>query len=72
MSRETFDAVVEMLAEGVTKRSGRSRRHLHHDRINGRIRARPGARLTALTCGGAIPDTADYRVVTDGEPVLAR
>ena len=24
------------------------------------------------TCGGAIPDTADYRVVTDGEPVLAR
>src|SRR5690606_8698334 len=33
--------------------------------VNGRLRARKGARLTALTCGGAIPDNADYRVVLE-------
>ena len=27
------------------------------------LRARRGARLAAITSGGAIPDTADYRVL---------
>src|SRR5262249_25984191 len=31
------------------------------------LRARKGARLTAITCGGAIPEIADYRVVHDDE-----
>ena len=31
------------------------------------MQARKGARLTAITCGGAIPEIADYRVVTDDE-----
>ena len=25
------------------------------------------SRLTAITCGGAIPEIASYRVVTDGD-----
>ena len=38
-------------------------------RSNGRLRARRGARLAALTSGGAIPETGDYRVVLDPEGV---
>ena len=29
------------------------------------LRARKGARLTAITCGGAIPDNADYQVILE-------
>jgi ATP-dependent helicase Lhr and Lhr-like helicase len=38
---------------------------IHHDGVNQRLRGRRGARLVALTSGGAIPDNADYRVVLD-------
>ena len=31
------------------------------------LRGRRGARLTALTSGGAIPDNADYQVVLEPE-----
>ena len=65
LPREDFDAVLEMLAEGVSSRRGRRAAHLHWDRVNGRLRARRGARLAAITSGGAIPDTADYEVVED-------
>ncbi|WP_447972908.1 DEAD/DEAH box helicase [Nitrospira sp. Kam-Ns4a] len=67
LARQDFDAVVRMLAEGVTTRRGRGRAYLHHDRINGRLRARRGARLAAITSGGAIPDTANYVVVAEPE-----
>jgi ATP-dependent Lhr-like helicase len=65
LSRKDFDAVLEMLAEGVSTRRGRRSAHLHFDRVHGRLRARRGARLAAITSGGAIPDTADYDVVED-------
>jgi ATP-dependent Lhr-like helicase len=63
LNREEFDEVVEMLSSGFTTRRGRRGSYLHHDAVNGRLRARKGARLTAVTSGGAIPDTADYQVV---------
>src|SRR5205085_8406066 len=56
-----------MLCEGIAPQRGRWGAHLHRDRVNRRVRARKGARLTAITCGGAIPEVADYRVVTDDE-----
>src|SRR5437868_7847211 len=65
LSREEFDSVVKMLAEGFSTKRGRRAALIHHDGINHRIRGRRGARLTALTSGGAIPDNADYRVVLD-------
>ncbi|MGH7820539.1 MAG: DEAD/DEAH box helicase, partial [Candidatus Binatia bacterium] len=65
LRREEFDAVLDMLADGVSTRRGRRSAHLHYDRVNGRLRARRGARLAAITSGGAIPDTADYDVVED-------
>ena len=67
LSRETFDQVVELVSWGIQTGRGRRGAHLHHDAVNGRLRARRGARLAALTNGGAIPETGDYRVVLDPE-----
>ena len=65
LARDDFDAVLEMLARGIETPKGRRAAFLHHDRLQRRLRGRRGARLAALTSGGAIPDVADYRVVLD-------
>jgi ATP-dependent helicase Lhr and Lhr-like helicase len=65
LTREEFDGVVKMLAEGFSTKRGRRAALIHHDGVNHRIRGRRGARLTALTSGGAIPDNADYRVILE-------
>src|SRR5579864_7809087 len=57
--------VVRTLADGYTTRQGHRGAYLHRDAVNGVLLARRGARLTALTSGGAIPDTADYEVVLE-------
>ncbi len=67
LERREFDDVVHMMAEGFTTKRGRRGAHLHHDEVNGRIRARRGARLAAITSGGAIPDVADYTVILEPE-----
>lgn len=65
LARPEFDDVVRMLAEGFSTRRGRRSAYLHRDAVNRRLRARRGARLTAITCGGAIPDNADYQVILE-------
>ncbi|MBS0431957.1 MAG: ATP-dependent DNA helicase, partial [Proteobacteria bacterium] len=65
LSRETFTDVVRMLAEGYSTRRGTRAAYLHRDAVNGKLRARRGARMTSLTSGGAIPDNADYDVVLE-------
>jgi len=65
LEREQFDAVVRMLADGIATNRGRGLAHLYHDRINRRLKGRRGARLAAITSGGAIPDTANYAVVAE-------
>ncbi len=67
LTRPEFDQVVAMLAQGFTTRRGRRGALVHHDAVNGRLRGRRGARLLAITSGGAIPDNADYRVVLEPE-----
>ncbi|MBV9717983.1 MAG: DEAD/DEAH box helicase [Candidatus Eremiobacteraeota bacterium] len=67
LPRRDFDDVISMLADGVATSRGRSGTFLHYDRVNERLRARRGARLAAITCGGAIPDNANYRVVVEPE-----
>jgi ATP-dependent Lhr-like helicase len=69
LSRQDFDDVVALASWGIETGRGRRGAHLHHDAVNGRLRARRGARLAALTSGGAIPETGDYRVVLDPEGV---
>jgi len=65
LSRAEFDEVISMLRDGFATRRGRRGAYLHHDMINHRMRGRKGARLAAITSGGAIPDTADYAVVLE-------
>ena len=70
LRREEFDECVRMLAEGFSTRRGRRGALLHHDAVNKMLRPRQGARLTALTSGGAIPDNADYKVMLEPEAHL--
>jgi len=65
LSREQFDRTVELLSEGMTRSTGHGRVYLHHDRVGRRLRPRKGARIAAVTNGGAIPEIASYRVVAD-------
>jgi ATP-dependent Lhr-like helicase len=67
LPRESFDAIVAMLSEGIATSRGRSGALLHRDGVNRRIRGRRGARLAAITSGGAIPETAAYSVVVEPE-----
>ena len=65
LPRDRFDQVVGSLSQGFAPRQGRNGAHLHRDGINHQVKGRRGARLAALTSGGAIPDNADYDVVAD-------
>ena len=55
LAREDFDAIVALHSDGRYAL-------LHRDGVNQRLRATKRARITALTSGGAIPDTGQYRV----------
>src|SRR3954469_19762925 len=67
LERADYDEVVRMLAQGFATRRGRRSALIHHDGVNGRLRGRRGARMLAITSGGAIPDNADYRVILEPE-----
>ena len=56
-----------MLAEGYSTRRGRRSAYLHYDTVNRRLRPRRGAKLTAVTNAGVIPDQFDYDVVLNPE-----
>jgi ATP-dependent Lhr-like helicase len=70
LPRSDFDAVIEMLSEGIATQRGRSGAFLHRDQINGIVRARRGGRLAAITSGGAIPENANYFVVAEPEETI--
>ena len=67
LQRSEFDVVVRMLADGIATNRARGHAYLYHDRINHVVKGRRGARLAAITSGGAIPDTANYAVVAEPE-----
>ncbi|MBA2592150.1 MAG: DEAD/DEAH box helicase, partial [Gammaproteobacteria bacterium] len=62
LTRPELEAVVRLLSEGYSGRWGRRAAYLHRDAVNRRLRPRRGARLIAVTSGGAIPEIADYEV----------
>jgi ATP-dependent Lhr-like helicase len=70
LTRETFDSILEMLSEGIAAKRGRYGAYVHRDRVNGKLRARRGARLAAITSGGAIPDNSLYTVVAEPEGIV--
>jgi ATP-dependent Lhr-like helicase len=63
LTKQQFLGVVRMLADGYSTRRGRRSALVFYDAINGQLRGRPAARLTALQNGGAIPDHFDYEVI---------
>jgi ATP-dependent Lhr-like helicase len=65
LAREDYDRVLEMLSVGYATRRGRRGAYLHRDQVHGRLRGRRGARLAAITSGGAIPDQGDFRVIEE-------
>jgi len=67
LSQADFTAVVKMLSDGYHTRRGRRGAYLHRDVVNGVLRSRKGARLTAIMNGGAIPDQFDYDVILQPE-----
>jgi len=70
LARETFDSILEMLAEGIAAKRGRYGAYIHRDRVNRKLRARRGARLAAITSGGAIPDNSLYAVVAEPDGLV--
>jgi len=69
LPREDFDDVAELLSEGIRTGRGRRAYYLHRDQVNGTVKARRGARLAALTSGGAIPELGDFRVIAEPDEV---
>ena len=65
LERSDFDAVLELTSEGITTGRGKRMAYVHRDRVNAVLRPRRGARLAALTSGGAIAEVGDYRVVAE-------
>ena len=62
---ETFESLVQLIAEGFVPGRRRLYAFLSYERREGRLRPRRGGRLAALTSGGAIPETATYSVVAE-------
>src|SRR6188472_3953120 len=70
LEHETYASVLRMLADGFTTRRGRRGALIHRDEVNGVLRGRRGARLTAITSGGTIPDNSDFQVLLEPENVV--
>src|SRR5205823_4761721 len=70
LERKDFDAVIAMVAEGFATKRGRRGALVHRDEVNGRVRGRRGARMLAITSGGAIPEVADYKVVLEPDDTV--
>lgn len=67
LERAEFDSIVTMLSDGITTTRARSGVFLHRDQVNHRVKGRRGARLAAITSGGAIPENAAYSVIAEPE-----
>lgn len=70
LPREDFDEIADMLGEGIRTGRGKRAYYLHRDQVNGLAKARRGARIAALTSGGAIPELGDYRVIAEPDEVV--
>jgi ATP-dependent Lhr-like helicase len=70
LSAADFEDVSELVSEGIRTGRGRRAAYLHRDQVSGQLRGRRGARLAALTSGGAIPELGDYRVLAEPDDAL--
>ncbi len=70
LKRADFESTIQFLSEGISSTAGRSRVYLHHDQVQNRVRSRKNARLVSTMNGGAIPEVASYRVVTEDDQTV--
>ena len=70
LTEDEFERILEMLSQGISSQRGRYGAYLHRDMVNHTLRGRRGARLAAITSGGAIPETALFSVVVQPEEVV--
>jgi ATP-dependent Lhr-like helicase len=70
LTRQQYERILDMLSLGIAAKRGRYGAYLFRDQVNRRLRARRGARLAAITSGGAIPETALYSVVAQPEEIV--
>ncbi len=69
LTRERFDEIVALLANGIESSRGRYGAYLLRDGIHGQLHPRRGARMIAISNGGAIPETNVYPVILQPEGI---
>jgi ATP-dependent helicase Lhr and Lhr-like helicase len=69
LTRPQFDEIIQLLHEGIESSRGRYGAYLLRDRVQGVLHPRRGARMIAISNGGAIPDTALFAVMLQPENV---
>jgi ATP-dependent Lhr-like helicase len=70
LARNKYNECLQMLADGFTTRRGRRSRYIFRDAVNKQLKPRPGAKLTAVTNAGAIPDQFDYNVILEPQGIF--
>lgn len=69
LTRTRFDEIIALLSSGIESSRGRYGAYLLRDGINGQLHPRRGARMIAISNGGAIPETNLYSVILQPEGV---
>ena len=69
LTRDQYDEIIAILANGIESSRGRYGAYLLHDGIHGELHPRRGARMIAISNGGAIPDTALFNVILQPENI---
>jgi ATP-dependent Lhr-like helicase len=69
LTRASFEELVSLLHNGIESTRGRYGAYLLRDRVQGQLHARRGARMIAISNGGAIPDTSIFAVMLQPENV---
>ncbi len=70
VAADDFADVADLVSEGIRTGRGRRAAYLHRDQVSGQLRGRRGARIAALTSGGAIPELGDYRVLAEPDDAV--
>jgi len=69
LTREHYEELLALLHNGIESSRGRYGAYLLRDRVQGHLHARRGARMIAISNGGAIPDTSLFAVMLQPENV---
>src|SRR6201987_3263327 len=69
LTRKAFDDLLTLLTDGIESTRGRYGAYLLRDGVHGILHPRRGARMIAISNGGAIPDTFMFNVILQPEGV---